>query len=122
VASGQPQQTSFEETNLLLQELFESLQRVAPLIVMSAVPIDESRTSPFLGKWFFRSDDAREMVKIVSDVATKSSVPYIPIYETFVTRNDLNELLADGLHCNVMGHDVLFQAVQKFLETRFIPS
>jgi lysophospholipase L1-like esterase len=113
-----PLQTSFEDVREQLSKLIEQLRDVAPLVVMSAVPIDESRTSPFRGNWFFRMNDALEMVKTVSAAAITAEIPYIPLFESFEKRDDLHQLLADGLHCNGGGHQIIFQKVQEFLMER----
>jgi hypothetical protein len=70
-----PLHTSFEDVKGLLSKLISELSDVAPLVIMSAIPVDENRTSPFWSKWFFRMDDAEEMAKVVSAAAVAAGIP-----------------------------------------------
>ena len=117
-----PPQTSPVQFEATLRSLLVELQRVAPVAMMSAVPPDESRTSPFFGKWFFTRADAELSTATVARVASEFAIPYLPLFERWSGRADLNQMLADGLHCNGEGHQLLFEAVQSFLGEMFTVS
>ena len=72
---------------------------------MFSVPINESRTSPFWGKWHFRMDDAATMAVLVADACRLTGTPYPPLFEAWSGRADLEALLADGLHLNLFGYE-----------------
>ena len=114
-----PQQNSFETIRETLARLVAELRNIAQLAVLSAVPIDESRTSPFWGKWYFRMDDAATMAALVADECRSTGTPYLPLFETWSDRIDLKARLADGLHLNSSGHELLFQEVGAFLQRLF---
>jgi lysophospholipase L1-like esterase len=116
---GAPQQNSFETIRETLNRLVAQLRSIAQLAVLSAVPIDESRTSPFCDKWYFRMDDAVRMAALVADVCRSTETPHLPLFEAWSNRTDLEELLADGLHLNSFGHELLFREVSALLETLF---
>jgi len=105
--SDAPQQNSFDTIKETLNRLVAELRSIAQLAVLSAVPIDESRTSPFWGKWYFRTDDAVTMAGLVADVCRSTKTPHLPLFEAWSDRTDLKELLADGLHLNSFGHELL---------------
>lgn len=115
-----PPQTEFSDVRSKLKQLITNLNKMAPVILLSSVPPDETRTSPFRGKWFFRRDDASQMTKIVSALAVECEVTYFPIFERWIELANLNSLLADGLHCNASGHQLLFEELAGFVAQKFV--
>lgn len=111
-----PPQTAPEVVEAQLRILLTELKSWAPVAMMSAVPVDESRTSPFWGKWFFTQEDAAQMTQIVSRCAEATGTLYLPLFERWNIRPDMPALLADGLHCNAKGHEMLFNEVRDFLQ------
>lgn len=109
-----PPQHSFESVRKTLGTLISELGQISPLVVLSAVPVDESRTSPFWGKWYFRMSDAATMAKVVAEVCRVTDTPHMPLVETWASRADLKDLLADGVHLNSAGHELLFQELTSF--------
>jgi len=107
---------------IALARLVAELRNIAQLTILSAVPIDESRTSPFWGKWYFRMDDAATMAVLVADECRSTGTPYLPLFETWSGRTDPKALLADGLQLNSFGHESLFQEVSAFLQRLFAQS
>jgi lysophospholipase L1-like esterase len=114
-----PQQNSFETIRETLNRLVAELLSIAQLAVLSAVPLDESRTGPFWGKWYFRIDDAVTMAVLVADVCRSTKTPPLSLFEARSDRTEPEELLADGLHLNSFGHELLFREVSAFLERLF---
>jgi lysophospholipase L1-like esterase len=115
-----PQQNSFETIRETLARLIAELRNIEPLAVLSAVPIDEYRTSSFWEKWYFRMDDAVTMAALVADVCRSTETPYLPLFEAWSGRTDLAALLGQGLHLNSFGYELLFQEVSPFLQ-RLLP-
>ena len=110
-----PPQHSFESVRKTLGTLISELGQISPLVVFSAVPVDESRTSPFWGKWYFRMSDAATMAEVVAEVCRVTDTPHMSLFETWASRADLKDLLADGVHLNSAGHELLFQELTSFL-------
>jgi lysophospholipase L1-like esterase len=102
-----------------LYQLVGELQLIAPVVLMSAVPPDETRTKPFWGKWFFIMRDAEQMAARVCSVAQTTRAPYLPIFERWRSHPDRLALVSDGLHCNPEGHQLLFREVSNFLLETF---
>jgi lysophospholipase L1-like esterase len=59
-------------------------------------------------------DDAVTMAALVADVCRSTEAHYLPLFEEWAGRKDLEALLADGLHLNSSGHELLFQEVSAF--------
>ena len=115
----QPMQTALDVFRQDLQKLIGAIRPIAPLVIMSAIPPDELRTLPFRGKWFFCRNDSAEVAKIVSTIAEELKLPYLPIFEHWQNRPNLNDLLEDGLHCNGQGHQLLFEELRSLLQEHF---
>ena len=110
-----PPQHSFGSVRKTLGTLISELSQISPLVVLSAVPVDESKTSPFWGKSYFRMSDAATMEEVVAGVCRETDTPHMPLFGTWASRADLKDLLADGVHLNPAGHDSLFQELTSFL-------
>ena len=53
--------------------------------------------------------DAVTMAEVVAEVCRVTDTPHMPLFETWASRADLKDLLADGVHLNSAGHELLFQ-------------
>jgi lysophospholipase L1-like esterase len=111
--------TSFEDFRTQLKDLSNKLAKIAPTILMSSVPLDEKRTSPFRGKYHFLFSDAVAVTGIASSIAKENNLFYLDLFERWTCLSNFQELLADGLHCNGLGHDRLFEEVKSFICEKF---
>ncbi len=55
------------------------------------------------------------MAGVVAEVCRVTDTPHMPLFETWAGRADLKDLLADGVHLNSAGHELLFQELTSFL-------
>lgn len=114
------QQNSCKTIRETLARLVAELRNIAPLAVLSAMPIDESRTSPLWRKLYFRMDDAVTAAALVADVCRSTETNYLPLFEEWAGRKGQEALLADGLHLNSSGHESLFQELRASVQ-RLLP-
>lgn len=103
----------------MLRSLVVRLRELAPVVLISSVPLDESRTTPFHGGFYFLASDAELTAQAVSSIASTEKVYYLPIFERWQNRGNRSELMFDGLHCNAFGHQELFSEVRSFLIEKF---
>ena len=59
------------------------------------------------------------MAAIVAEVCRVTNTPHVPLYEKWASRANLKDLLADGVHLDSAGHELLFQALTSFLRGLF---
>ncbi len=119
-SKNNPTQTELNYFESTLLNLITTLLTQAPLVLMSPVPIDEQKTCPYRSKWFFTQNDAAEIANIISRLAKELNIPYLPVFETWIRRSNLKNLLEDGLHCNSEGHQLLFGELQALLNETYI--
>lgn len=86
------------------------------IIFVGLIPIDETKTNPI--PWnadvYYKSKNIRKYNEIIKSVCAKNKTRFIDIYEKF-TKTDYKKLLADGLHPNSEGHELVFETVRDFL-------
>jgi len=97
------------------EKLLNELSVIAPVVAMTAVPIDEARTKPFRDDLFFLESDAEKITAITKEVVSNHRIPLIDFFGSWSMRPDYKEFLADGLHCNSRGHAQLAQEVNEYL-------
>lgn len=101
-------------------KLLQISKMLAPTFVMTGIPFDEQRTTPFLSSdsYFFRSD-AEVYSQVVREVASIETIPVLDF--EFLWRNrEISSLLAeDGLHANVNGHQLLFKQTWNFVSNNY---
>ncbi|QDU59423.1 GDSL-like Lipase/Acylhydrolase [Planctomycetes bacterium Pan216] len=111
-----PIATSPEVFADLMRELLTKAQSVAPAVVMTAYPFDESRTRPYrYTNAYYCLDDARRYMAILVEVAESLGVKVLDFFGMF-RETDMTPLLSsDGLHGNAACHQRLFELTKRFL-------
>lgn len=66
--------------------------------------------------WEFSNNRIYEFEKVLSDVCNQENVPFVPIFEKFQAEQQKRNLLADGLHPNDAGHQLIYELVLPELE------
>lgn len=99
--------------------LVECIREHSPVILLSAVPLDECRTTPFRNEIFFLQRDAIAMNTLVREVVSYFDVTYLDLNEHMSALPNVPEFLADGLHCNTAGHQLIFDVLKGFLTENF---
>ena len=112
---GNEQWVTPEEFRTNLEKILHLLQPVVDRIVLVGNPAcDESRTTPVSwGNFHYTNRELERSEGIIRDVAEAERLAYIPLFHEFKRRLDAGEdLLADGLHPNNRGHEVIFSIVK----------
>ena len=94
-----------------------ALTYTSALIFVSTAPIDESKTNPV--KWeinlHYKNEYLIKFNEAAQSVCNEKGLLFIDIYSP-LSKLDYKSLLADGLHPNSKGHELIFQEVIKSLE------
>ncbi len=100
----------------------ENIERIIDLakdhtehvVLIGLTPADEG-LMPFEDT-YFNKQTIEKFNGILKGIAKDKDVPYCEIYEEF-SRNDHRKLLADGLHPNNKGHELIYEKIRDFLNT-----
>ncbi|MEM9731809.1 MAG: SGNH/GDSL hydrolase family protein, partial [Myxococcota bacterium] len=104
----------------LLHEVLSAARAVAPTVIMTGYPFDESRTQPYPGtNAFYRLEDARRYNHALTGVADSLEVKVIDFFGHFRDADMTPLLAADGLHGNAECHQRLFELTRQFLENEY---
>ncbi len=113
------QRVSPEEFNANIQKVIETLKPITQKIMfVGNAACDEKLTTPvFWADIHYTNEQMRKYEQIVQKVAAEQKLPFVPVFETFQAKMAAGEnLLADGLHPNDAGHELIFQLVRPELD------
>jgi lysophospholipase L1-like esterase len=111
--------TSTGEYVELLAKLYAQLSELAPTVLMTGIPLDEARTAPIGGDYYFLGHDAAEFSYETRQLGARRGSVVFDIFHRWLERPDWRSLLADGLHCNSVGHRLLAGELRDFLLREF---
>ncbi len=109
-----------EEFRDNLTKIVEKLQPLAANIVLVGNPAcDETKTTPVSwGEYYYTNTELRRSEGTIKAVAEQFGLPFVPLFDRFsAARNSGQELLADGLHPNDAGHELIASLVLPELQT-----
>lgn len=97
------------------------------IIFVGATKVDESKTTPV--PWdtnrIYKNRDIQKYNNIIQGNCkgfmwgdNRWKLYYIDIFKQFEKRQDYKNLLADGLHPNTEGNNIIFEAVKKYLNRK----
>lgn len=100
-----------------INELIRLSQKYSSKIVfVGTAMVDETKTSPI--HWdknmFYKNENLKHYNEIIKSVCKENEIHFIDVSEAFAKLNYKN-LLADGLHPNSKGHELIFNIVKDFL-------
>lgn len=108
-----------EEYEQNMQELTTKAKAYSTKVLfVGLVAGDESKTTPVFWRDIYYTHERTKMFEeIMQKVAVANDIGFIPVFEKFKKRFENGEdLLADGLHPNNDGHELIFQLVLPELE------
>ena len=118
MASGNA--ASEAEFQQAMKLLISEAQTVAPVLMMTGFPFDETRTTPYPGtESFYLLKDAEVYTNIVRTVCAESAVPVLDYFDLWSKRAQGDLLAEDGLHANPSGHQLLFEQLRDFLSDTY---
>lgn len=104
-----------------LEKLLDKAQKVSDFVICVGLPaVDESKTNP----WPYSSTGAQwsnprinSFEDTLKQTAHRLGLPFVPIHDRFLGQLESGaELLADGLHPNEAGHQLIAELVKPALD------
>ena len=92
-------------------------QFTTEVYVIGLTPVDETKTSPgqfTSGPAYFSNKAGNEFNQAAKSVAMNMNTKFIDVREAFEKQNFI-KLLADGLHPNSKGYDLMYEVIRKEL-------
>jgi len=85
------------------------------IMFVGLTPCQEDKTVPCVwGDYVYKNEDINKLEVVLQDVCQAKSVPLVSVADSFVGKE--KELLADGLHPNTKGHELIANLVKPELE------
>lgn len=107
------------EYKLTLQAMINNIEGLYSEIVFVGYPAcEEKLTTPVSwGSYFYTNEKTKAYEDAMSEIAAKNNIQFIPVFGEFKKHLDENkDLLADGLHPNDAGHELIYQIVMPKLQ------
>jgi len=103
-----------EEYKANLEKITEMLQSISSkLIFVGLSACDEAKTTPVSwGDFHYTNKSIKAYEDQMKAVAEAAGLSFVPVFDEFAKAMQAKELLADGLHPNNEGHDVIFNIVR----------
>lgn len=111
--------TPIAEFSSTLHLLIGELKALAPLVIMTSVPLDGTRTAPYFETMYFSEPDGAALNRAVRETAEELHLPYLDTYARWCASPHWRALLCDGIHCSPEGHAILAAEVREFLCSLF---
>lgn len=105
-------QTTNEEFGQRIEQIVSCAKEFTDdVVLLGLLPVDETKTAPYEGMYYL-DEQIHEFNIILEGVAKKSLVKFISLNEVF-GEESLEDVLADGLHPNKKGYEIISQFLKK---------
>lgn len=107
-------QDAISEYKTQLQSIINDIQGLYTKIVFTGYPsCDEKLTTPVSwGEYYYTNQKTKAYEDAMKVVAERNEAVFIPVFEEFKKHTDTGEnLLADGLHPNDAGHELMYEMI-----------
>ncbi|MCL5970087.1 MAG: GDSL-type esterase/lipase family protein [Patescibacteria group bacterium] len=111
--------TPKEQFKKNLKELIDKARKISnKIIFMGLTPVDDSLVDPIPAEpeKSYKLENVKEFDKILKEVCKKEMVDFIEVLGKLEKEN-LKEILEDGLHPSSTGHQKFFETVKAYFET-----
>lgn len=103
-----------------MTSLISKAKSVAPVLMMTGFPFDETRTTPYPGtKSYYLQEDAEVYTQIFRLVCKEAEVPTLDYFALWSSKKSGGLLAEDGLHANAAGHQLLFEQLRDYLVEKY---
>ena len=119
---GGEQWVSPDEFRANINKLVDILEPITDgLLFVGNAACDDSMTNPvFWGDYSYSNEQIQKFENIINEETKKRNIPFVPVFDTFKQKLDAGEeLLADGLHPNEAGHQLIKTLVLPELQKQF---
>lgn len=105
--------TEFEEFKFQIGELLDRAQKLAPVVFVGMVPVDETKM-PFHDCFYYNHFDQYRYKEATKHACLDRTIPYLDIFDRWMLKGDSwvhARLGEDGLHPNAQGYQAILQEV-----------
>lgn len=102
------------EYKIQLQAMIDSIKGLySKVVFVGGSSCDETKTTPVSwGDYYYTNQSVKAHEVAMKEVAERNHATFIPVFDEFKNHIDQGEdLLADGLHPNDAGHELMFQII-----------
>jgi lysophospholipase L1-like esterase len=108
-----PTATSLEAFEQNIRTIIAEAKSLADVMFISIFPIDEAKTQPvFWGEFYYSLKDIKAYTDKTKQVCEELNVPYIDIFNKWISMDYAPYLHSDGLHANSAGHQFIFEQLR----------
>lgn len=107
-------ETAISEYKTQLQAIIDNIQGMySETVLVGYSSCDEAKTTPVSwGNHHYTNEKTKAHEDAMSEVAARNNAQFIPVFTEFKKHVEAGEdLLADGLHPNDAGHELIYQIV-----------
>jgi lysophospholipase L1-like esterase len=117
--TNKPRYTDAEFTKNLLKLIEVANDFSARFSFIGLTPANEYLVNPmpWAPNQSYNNTQIKKFEDIIAESCKNYAIPFLSIFDTWITRSDYKNLLSDGVHPNTEGHEFLTQQIQKFLIT-----
>lgn len=90
------------------------------VVALGTTPVDEEQTRPYKEDKHYINSNLHDYDDILSDVCRERQARYVKLFEAF-SEERLEDVLADGVHPNDTGHQLIHDLVLEQLSTDYVP-
>lgn len=112
-SKASPTNTPIRTFEKNVKKIIEYANMASKLIFISAIPIDESKTSPVWDNIYYLAKDVKKFAQATGNVCHILRISYIDIYTEFSKHKFTSLLHTDGLHANSKGHQLIYGLLKK---------
>lgn len=115
--TNKPRYTDEEFTKNLLKLIEIANDFSTRFSFIGLTPVNEQLVNPmpWAPNQSYNNTQIKKFEDIIAESCKNNAISFLPIFETWTTRNDYQNLLSDGVHPNTEGHEFLAQEIQNFL-------
>jgi lysophospholipase L1-like esterase len=108
--------TNFQHYTQQINDLLDNAQKLAPVIFIGMIPVDESKM-PFMDCLYFNLRDQYHYKEIAKQACQNRKIEYLDIFDLWMSRGDnwyKAQISHDGLHPNSKGYSHLYQEIMNW--------
>ena len=107
-----------DEFKANVRKILSTLRPLADKIMLIGnASCDEKLTRPvFWSDIHYTNEQLMKYEEYIAEIAADENIPFVPIFEKFQEGQSSKQLLADGLHPNDDGHQLIFELVRPELD------
>ncbi len=108
--------TDYQEFTRQINNLLNQAQKLAPVLFIGMIPVDETKM-PFLDCMYFNRRDQYHYKEVTKNACQVLDIPYLDIFDLWMSRGEnwyKSQISADGLHPNAEGYANLYQEISNW--------